>query len=290
MTTTVNHENPKYLHVLKTTPRSELVGLKLLCLSDTHDLHTFMPENRCYDLPQADILVHAGDFTVRGTSEEVLNFQKWMEILLKNETVKHVVCCAGNHELGFEPWRSKHVAVRDKQEAVKESFSSVPNLHYLEDSGVTLLGLHFHGSPWTNPVRGKMDWAFQGRDGDISSKWDLIPETVIGSDLILVTHSPPYGQGDELKHCDNYSTDILDPNSTHDMKRNGKSLGHLGSRSLLERVLLVQPTLHVFGHFHLGYGISTMVNFPTTFINAAICDEDYQPVNLPILVEFVNET
>ena len=49
------------------TERAELDGVRLLLLSDTHDFHDGMK----YDLPAADILVHAGDFTVRGTREEV---------------------------------------------------------------------------------------------------------------------------------------------------------------------------------------------------------------------------
>lgn len=48
-------------------PSVETVGLKILCLSDTHDFQKGM----LHPLPHADILVHAGDFTCRGSKEEV---------------------------------------------------------------------------------------------------------------------------------------------------------------------------------------------------------------------------
>lgn len=282
--------------------RPDLVGLKILCLSDTHDFQSFMPNDGCNTLPNADILVHAGDFTVRGTAEEIGNFQLWMEQLLAKGTVKHVVCCAGNHELNFQPECSKHAVVRARQEAVKASFAAVPNLHYLEDTGVLLCGVYFHGSPWTTPVAGKMDWAFQARDPDLTEKWKLIPQHQQGGKngndappLFLVTHSPPYGVRDELSFADK----VPGPHSTDALRRNGKVLGHLGSRTLLEQILDLNPLVHVFGHFHEGYGVSTSdcklhckgdgnatsSRLRTTFVNAAICDADYQPVNPPILLE-----
>jgi Icc-related predicted phosphoesterase len=244
------------------------------------------------NLPAVDILVHSGDFTVRGTTEEVENFKAWMERLLDNGVAKHIVVVAGNHELTFEPWKAKHAVVRAKQEALKASLASVSNLHYLEDSGVEVLGLRFYGSPWTAPICGKMEWAFQMRDRDLGDqKWSAIPGE--GQVDVLVTHSPPYGQGDELGHCDDMSASC--PAGQEEARDGramlnrvtGKPAGHLGSHSLLDRVLSVRPLVHVFGHFHEGYGVSTREDIGTVFVNAAICDEDYHPDHRPILVEFV---
>lgn len=242
--------------------RPELAGLRILCLSDTHDFQQFMPGG-CEDgLPHADILVHAGDFTVRGTSEEVSNFTAWMQHLLEKEIVTQgIIVVAGNHELTFEPWKAKHAVVRARQEALKASLSEIPKVHYLEDSGVEVAGLRFYGSPWTTPVNGKMDWAFQMRDSELAEKWSAIPDR--GDVDVLVTHSPPNGQGDATTAAD----------------------GHIGCVSLIQRVLEVNPLLHIFGHYHEGYGISTHEHLRTAFVNAAICDEDYQPVHPPILIE-----
>lgn len=41
--------------------------------------------------------------------------------------------------------------------------------------------------------------------------------------------------------------------------------------------------LHVFGHVHVGHG--TMTRGQTTFVNACICDHEYNPVQPPIVVE-----
>jgi len=122
---------PKVLRVVARRP--EHVGIRLLLLSDTHDFQDGMK----YELPQADILVHAGDFTCRGTRDECSAFQSWMESLLEAGTVKHVVVIAGNHELSFHDpaSRSKHTAVIKAQEKIKADLVSVSGLTYLEDSG-----------------------------------------------------------------------------------------------------------------------------------------------------------
>jgi Icc-related predicted phosphoesterase len=45
----------------------------------------------------------------------------------------------------------------------------------------------------------------------------------------------------------------------------------------------VKPKLHVFGHIHEGYG--SWSSDVTTFINAAICDDSYRPVNKPFIFD-----
>ena len=87
--------------------------------------------------------------------------------------------------------------------------------------------------------------------------WDLIPE---GID-ILITHGPPFGIGDLTSRGEN-----------------------VGCQDLLEIVEKITPTVHIYGHIHEGYGITS--NRATTFINANSCDQLYQPVNLPLVYEF----
>ena len=50
------------------------VPLTLLHLSDTHGLHRSI-ETR--DLPEADILVHTGDWSENGTDQEHADFNAW---------------------------------------------------------------------------------------------------------------------------------------------------------------------------------------------------------------------
>ena len=46
--------------------------MKILHISDTHGCH-----RRLDDLPQADIVVHSGDFTMNGSEQEALDFMNW---------------------------------------------------------------------------------------------------------------------------------------------------------------------------------------------------------------------
>ncbi|MHA2067516.1 MAG: metallophosphoesterase family protein, partial [Candidatus Thorarchaeota archaeon] len=44
-----------------------------------------------------------------------------------------------------------------------------------------------------------------------------------------------------------------------------------------------QPKLVVCGHIHGGYGLGLIGN--TLVVNASICNEKYQPVNRPVVLE-----
>ena len=50
-----------------------------------------------------------------------------------------------------------------------------------------------------------------------------------------------------------------------------------GSRELLERVRVIHPRLHLFGHIHKSYG--TTSDGVTVFCNAAIMEEGYDNLN-----------
>ena len=106
-------------------------------------------------------------------------------------------------------------------------------------------------------------WAFQSEDTHqgLGKLYAEVPEDVD----ILITHQPPHGQGDS---------------NTADQR--------CGSLMLLDRVMEVQPSLHIFGHIHTGHGMSADPCLPTLFVNCAICDENYKPVQKPILVTLSN--
>ena len=123
-------------------------------------------------------------------------------------------------------------------------------IQILNDSSLTVMGIKLYGSPITPKF---YDWAWMREPGEeIEQVWKDIPE---GID-ILVTHGPPYG--------------ILDKNSYGE---------HCGCNDLLKHVKRVKPKLHVFGHIHEGYGQT--VKHGIRFINAAIMDGKYQPINMP---------
>jgi len=142
--------------------------MRLVLISDTHNQH------RSLTLPAGDVLVHAGDFTMRGTVAEVAAFGAWMG----DQPFAHKVVVAGNHDFLFEqePERARRLLPDD--------------VHYLLDSEVTIGGLRFYGAPWQPWF---LDWAFNLRRGQaLAAKWALIPE---GID-VLITHGPPLGTAD----------------------------------------------------------------------------------------------
>lgn len=124
---------------------------------------------------------------------------------------------------------------------------------YLENSGCEIGGLKFWGSPLT-PTFG--NWYFMGDTYLLKETWDKIP---FGLD-VLITHGPPYT--------------ILD--GTIDGR-------HVGCKFLLDAVEIKTPKHHIFGHIHHSYGVYN--NGVTKFVNASICDEDYKPVNKPVVID-----
>lgn len=142
--------------------------MRIVAISDTHSLHQQI------EIPYGDVLIHAGDFTERGTLEEVLDFHEFFRQLPH----KHKIIIAGNHDFYFEEFPKRADQIFSKY-------------HYLLDQQVTIDGVKFYGSPWQPSFQ---DWAFNlDRGTEIRAKWDLIPADVD----VLVTHGAPYGIGDE---------------------------------------------------------------------------------------------
>src|SRR5208282_2016499 len=158
----------------------------------------------------------------------------------------HKIVIAGNHERGWD--------------RMSLDFKHFTNAHYLEDSSINIAGVNFYGSPWT-PTFGT-GWAFNADRGNhIRGKWGMIPDA--GLVDVLITHGPPMGILDK-------SAPIYGSQS-------------VGCEDLAKQVTISVPKIHVFGHIHNGYGQKRIGQ--TLYVNAAICDEDYRPVNAPIVVE-----
>lgn len=142
------------------------VGPKIIAISDTHNLHSYI------QIPECDILIHAGDATGRGSMEEIMPFLNW----LSKQPAKYKVFIPGNHDWGFE--KNPDFYRHECQER---------GITLLIDEIVDLEGLKIYGSPITPFF---CNWAFNRFPGpEIQKHWDLIPK---GID-ILVTHGPPRG-------------------------------------------------------------------------------------------------
>lgn len=203
-------------------------------------------------IPDGDILVHAGDLTMMGRMNEIAGAGLWLRSLPHT----HKVVVAGNHDWMFQ--KNLTMALQLLNNGI--SGEGQGKILYLEDGVAEVAGLKIYGSPWQPTFN---DWAFNLDRGEaIKHKWDLIPE---GLD-ILITHGPPIGILDQID----------------------AQLGseHLGCEELMAAVERAKPKVHVFGHIHGGYGQSRHAN--TLFVNAAICNEAYKPVNEPIVIELPN--
>jgi Icc-related predicted phosphoesterase len=205
--------------------------MKIVLISDTHEKHEQLGE-----LPDGDVLIHAGDYTSLGEAKHKTAFYNWFF----SQPHPYKIYVAGNHDFG-EPERP----MTDQE-----------HNFYLYDSEVVIEGLKFWGSPWT-PRFGP--WAFMY--DRLTTRWNVIPEDTD----VLITHGPPMN--------------MLD-----------KPYGHqpgVGCFDLLERVLVVKPKLHVFGHIHGSYGMKQLPS--TLFVNASVVDEAYQVRNAPLVVELEAE-
>ena len=223
--------------------------MKITFISDTHTKHKQVTSS----LPGGDLLIHAGDFTSMGYKHEIQQFFKWFSGL-NNYT--HKIVIAGNHDLMFE----------DDLKQAKEIISEYPNATYLQDD-LELIGddystaVKVYGSPWQPEF---YNWAFNlPRMGwELQQKWDDIP---VGVD-ILVTHGPAWGHLDTVV---------------------GQNM-HLGCELLANRINIVKPKIHVFGHIHTGYGYK--FDNGTHYFNAAVLNEQYICTQKPLTVDWNPET
>ena len=56
------------------------------------------------------------------------------------------------------------------------------------------------------------------------------------------------------------------------------------SKKMREGVLIHRPKIHCFGHIH-GDGGNTLTN-GVCYINASVCDEDYNPLNKIVTIDY----
>ncbi len=222
-------------------------GLRIICISDTHSL---IPSK---DIPDGDILIHAGDFSNVGHLSDLEKFHEYMDQMPH----QYKFFIAGNHDITIHKdyYTSNNPSPRKFHRqlfsrpdfnpreysdsciaAVKQPGKGNGAMVYLEDEAFEISPtngpvIKIYGSPWQPEF---CDWAFNLPIGpELASKWKAIPDNVD----ILITHGPPKG--------------ILD------MAENGYLCGcpHLRHEVLTR----VQPRLHVFGHIHEAYGIHKII-------------------------------
>lgn len=130
--------------------------MKILHLSDTHGCH-----HRLRDLPEADVVVHSGDFCMVGSEQEAIDFLNWFCDL----PYRHKIFICGNHD---DCLYGANISGLDD------------NVHYLCNSGIEIDELKFYGVPMF------MGDCVTDRQ---NLNYDKIP---IDTD-VLITHAPAYG-------------------------------------------------------------------------------------------------
>lgn len=146
--------------------------MRIVCVSDTHNKLDRI------QVPDGDILIHAGDLTRKGHMQEIARAARHLALLPH----KHKVVIAGNHDWGLQHSRGLcRLLLTEK------------GICYLEESEAEICGLRFWGSPWTPWFLG---WAFNWPQGESMKRlWDQIPDNAD----VVVTHGPPRGHGDRTE-------------------------------------------------------------------------------------------
>lgn len=130
--------------------------MKILHLSDTHNCH-----HRLRDLPEADVVVHSGDFCMVGTEQEAIDFLNWFCDL----SYKHKIFICGNHDDCL-------------YEANIDGLDN--NVHYLCNSGIEIDGVKFYG-------------VSMFLEDCITDRQSLNYANIPDDTDVLITHSPAYG-------------------------------------------------------------------------------------------------
>lgn len=134
--------------------------IKIVLIADTHG-HT--PE-----LPEGDVLVHAGDGTMMGTEAQVKELDDWFGTL----PFRYIIYIPGNHDFLFEDTGLPKELLR--------------NAIVLINRTLAIDEVKFWGSPYT-PTFGS--WAFMKAENELEVIWGYAP----GDTDVLITHGPPKG-------------------------------------------------------------------------------------------------
>lgn len=219
--------------------------MKIVFISDVHSKFNKI------EVPKSDILISCGDYSFKGESHEVRNFHHW----LNKQDATHIISVQGNHEKGVE---------RDFGLSKQMALEKCPKVHFIDEGLIEIGGFKIWCSAITPYFH---NWAWNRyRGDDIKKHWDKIPLDID----ILVTHGPPMGVLDQVERFNGPKCEW--------------EIENVGCRDLLDKIQqLKQLRVHAFGHIHSGYGVIKAGDI--TYINASICDEQYRPINKPIVFE-----
>lgn len=238
---------------LRGPPRLTSAGaqpIRIVCISDTHTL-------QCDDIPDGDLLIHAGDLSNDGSVAEIQASVDWLQSLPHPHKV--VVC--GNHDSYFDI-RSRRDEDRDPSALPAASTSSISSIsstasirslddldgqhrinwgdiHYLQHSSVSL---SFPPPPGSG-LRTRSLTLYGAPQ---------IPAIISFSRMHAFTYPPYY---DAWSRTVPEGTDILVTHTPAQSHLDLSPVFSTGCPFLLSELWRVRPALHVCGHVHAGYGM-----------------------------------
>ena len=213
-------------------------------MADSHNYHTDV------NVPDGDVLIHAGDFTLVGSLNEVVEFNDWLGSLPH----KYKIVIAGNHD--------RCLGQNDTL-----GIKMLTNAIYLQHSSVTLEGVKFWGSPWTPSFHGMREGLtfYTNSDGEAKNIWRGMPKNAD----VIITHGPPKGILDTVRN---------DFNGAYEEHNCGDGM-------LMSKIIKFKPKYHVFGHIHEEGGKTFEAPYGTKFMNCSVVNARYDVVNKPMVFE-----
>jgi len=216
-------------------PRPPPREVRIAHFSDTHNLHRSIESD--FGLPEADVMLHTGDFSDQGSDAEISDFDAWLGEVCRKRYA-HIVVIPGNHDW-WSTLREVEAGRLRPEAAVQRQYmqSKLRNARVLCHEEVELFGLRIFGSSWSpwqmdaspdslgrSPARQATleAWQEAGGKADVFSS---LPKNVD----VLMTHGP----ADRILDC------LGEP---------GQSWG--SSKKLRKAIRKAKPRMHLFGHLH----------------------------------------
>jgi hypothetical protein len=182
--------------------------------------------------PRGDILVHSGDFSNDGTTEEFQRFDSFLELASRMYPYRVIVFGQNDVKVFKKDW--------DRMRGLLPHAT-----HVLCNSEATILGLKFYGYPWARDAKASSSMISSLFRTSGSGKSELIPQ---GLD-VLVSGVAAFGKLDVT-----YSGE------------------HQGMQDLAEAVKSARPMLHLHGAVHESRGFLNRKGGEGMVVNSCMTD------------------
>ncbi|EFC48203.1 predicted protein [Naegleria gruberi] len=225
---------------------------RFVVLSDIHSKgEALFPK-----IPNGDVILCCGDFSNRGSLDEISQFNDFLGRLKISGNCKTIICISGNHDYGMDAKYNKNL---DPEKIFNTRQNPLlPNCdYYLQNNSIILdSSIKIYGSPITS----------QGMAFHSSNSYSYWKEIDSDSDIVL-SHTPPFNILDLawVKNNENPKQVCKVCGNIHDYYE------HWGDYWLKNQLIhRVKPNISVFGHVHDDQ------NFVRKSIKELKAEEEYQ--------------